>query len=218
MSLSLLFKDELNGFYRSKVMLVLWVGLPALSIFMYAIGASGEGIPVAVLSSVVVSTLGGALASAMLAISLITERERHVYDLFVIRPVRRREILFSKFLAVYLCIAIAGLLAIALGVLVDYALTGLSEGIDFSSLGESVVLVFSMMAVSCATGIFIGTISPSVLVGVILVLYGGNQLAALVVLPVLVWFSAVWFPPLAAGVISALILTLSVVVFNRKEL
>lgn len=218
MSLSLLFRDELNGFYRSKVMLVLWIGLPALSIFLYTVGASGQGIPVAILASVVVGSLGGALASAMLAISLISERERHVYDLFVIRPVKRRDILLSKFLAVYLCIAIAGILAITLGVIVDYSLTGLSGGIAFGSLGESLILVFSMMAVSCSAGILIGTVSPSVLVGVILVLYGGNQLAAIVVLPVLLLVSAAWFPPLAAGGISALILGLSVTVFNRREL
>jgi len=218
MSLSLLFKDELNGFYRSKVMLVLWIGLPALSILIYALEAGGQGVSVAILSSIVVSTLGGALASAMLAISLINERERHVYDLFVIRPVKRRNILFSKFLAVYLCIAIAGLLAIALGVVADFTLTGLSKAIDFGSLGESLVILFSMIAVSCSVGIFIGTVSPSVLVGVILVLYGGNQLAAIVVLPVLLLFSAAWFPPVMAAGITAVVLLASVIVFNRREI
>ena len=218
MSLSLLFKDELNGFYRSKVMLVLWIGLPALSILIYALEAGGQGVSVAILSSIVVSTLGGALASAMLAISLINERERHVYDLFVIRPVKRRNILFSKFLAVYLCIAIAGLLAIALGVVADFTLTGLSKAINFGSLGESLVILFSMMAVSCSVGILIGTVSPSVLVGVILVLYGGNQLAAIVVLPVLLLFSAAWFPPVVAAGITAVVLLASVIVFNRREI
>jgi len=218
MSLSLLFKDELNGFYRSKVMLVLWIGLPVLSVLIYALGAGGQGVSVAVLSSIVVSTLGGALASAMLAISLINERERHVYDLFVIRPVKRRDILFSKFLAVYLCIAIAGLLAIALGVVADFTLTGLSKAINFGSLGESLVILFSMMAVSCSVGILIGTVSPSVLVGVILVLYGGNQLAAIAVLPVLLLFSAAWFPPVVAAGITAVVLLASVIVFNRREI
>ena len=218
MSLSILFRDELNGFYRSKVMLFLWVGLPLLSIIIYLAGSSSQGMPVAILSSVVVGTIGGALASAMLAISLINERERRVYDLFLIRPVKRRDILFSKFLAVYLCIAIAGLLAIAVGVAADYLLTGLSKAIDFNSLGQSLVIVFSMMAVSCSVGILIGTISPSVLVGVILVLYGGNQLAALVILPALLLVNVAWFPPVMAGALSAFVLLASVVVFNRREL
>jgi len=218
MSLSILFRDELNGFYRSKVMLFLWVGLPLLSMIIYLAGSSSQGMPVAILSSVVVGTIGGALASAMLAISLINERERRVYDLFLIRPVKRRDILFSKFLAVYLCIAIAGLLAIAVGVAADYLLTGLSKAIDFNSLGQSLVIVFSMMAVSCSVGILIGTISPSVLVGVILVLYGGNQLAALVILPALLLVNVAWFPPVMAGALSAFVLLASVVVFNRREL
>jgi len=218
MSLSILFRDELNGFYRSKVMLVLWIGLPLLSIVMYVAESGSQDIPVAVLTSIVVGTIGGALASAMLAISLINERERRVYDLFLIRPVKRRNILFSKFLAVYVCIAIAGLLAIAVGVAADYLLTGLSKAIDFNSLGQSLVIVFSMMAVSCSVGILIGTISPSVLVGVILVLYGGNQLAALVILPALLLVNVAWFPPVMAGALSAFVLLASVVVFNRREL
>jgi ABC-2 type transport system permease protein len=218
MSLSILFRDELNGFYRSKVMLILWVGLPLLSIIIYLAGSNNQEMPVAILSSIVVGTIGGALASAMLAISLINERERRVYDLFLIRPVKRRDILFSKFLAVYLCIAIAGLLAIAVGVAADYLLTGLSKAIDFNGLGQSLVIVFSMMAVSCSVGILIGTVSPSVLVGVILVLYGGNQLAALVILPALLLVNAAWFPPVMAGALSAFVLLASVVVFNRREL
>ena len=32
MSLGLLFRDELKGFYKSKVMVTLWVGLPLLTL------------------------------------------------------------------------------------------------------------------------------------------------------------------------------------------
>jgi ABC-2 type transport system permease protein len=218
LSLSLLFRDELNGFYRSKVMLVLWVGMPALSVFIYLLSPDTGTIPVAVFTSFLVGSIGGTLSSAMLAVSIINERERHVFDLFVIRPVRRRNILLSKFLAVYLCVVVAGLLALALGVLVDQFVTGLSGGFDLSGFASSTIVLLSMLAVSCSAGILIGTVSPSVLVGVILVLYGGNQLSSVALLPVLLLEADMWFPLIPGVAISAALLTLSIIVFDRKQL
>jgi len=218
MSLSLLFRDELNGFYRSKVMLVLWAGMPVLSVILYLISPDTGDISISVFTSLLVGSIGGTLSAAMLAISIINERERHVYDLFVIRPVKRRNILLSKFAAVYLCVAIAGLLALALGVLIDQFVTGPSNGIDFAALGSSMVLVLSMLAIACSVGILIGIVSPSVLVGVILVLYGGNQLSAVALLPVLLLQSEAWFPLIPGVILSALLLGLSVLVFDRRQL
>lgn len=218
MSLSLLFRDELNGFYRSKVMLALWVGMPALSIFLYVLSPNTGTIPVAVFTSLLVGSIGGTLASAMLAVSIISERERHVYDLFVIRPVKRRDILLSKFLAVYGCVVVAGVIALGLGILADSIVTGLSRGIDFAGLESSMIILLSMLAVSCSVGILIGIVSPSVLVGVILVLYGGNQLSAVVLLPVLLLVTATWFPLIPGLAISAFLLVASIVVFDRRQL
>ena len=218
MSLSLLFRDELNGFYRSKVMLVLWVGMPALSIAVYVLSKNLGAIPIAAFTSLLVGSLGGTLSSAMLAVSIINERERHVYDLFLVRPVKRRDILLSKFLAVYGCVVVAGLLALALGVVADYFVTGLSRGIDFGGLESSIIILLSMLAVSCSVGILIGIVSPSVLVGVILVLYGGNQLSAVVILPVLLLVTEVWFPLIPGLTLSVLLLAVSIEVFNRRRL
>ncbi len=75
-----------------------------------------------------------------------------------------------------------------------------------------------MMAISCSVGILIGVFSPSVLVGVILVLYGGNQLSAIVILPVLLPSTERWFPLVPGAGISALLLTLSIILINRKQL
>ena len=76
--------------YRSKVMLALWVGLPGPSPSAGRCLAEYRLDPGRVFTSLLVGSIGGTLASAMLAVSIINERERHVYDLFVIRPVRRR--------------------------------------------------------------------------------------------------------------------------------
>ena len=218
MSLRILFRDELDGFYRSKVMLVLWVGLPVLSILLYLLSPDTGGIPFSVFVSLLVGSIGGTLSAAMLAVSIINERERHVYDLFVIRPVKRRDIVLSKFLAVYGCVIVAGVLAQGVGVWGDYYITGLTGGIDLGNLGSSMIVMVSMLAISCSVGVLIGMVSPSVLVGVILVLYGGNQLSAVAVIPVLVAKSEAWFPLVPGAVISALFLVGSVIIFNRRQL
>ncbi len=216
--MQILFRDELNGFYRSKVMLALWVGLPVLSIMLYLLSPNTGDIPASVFVSLLVGSIGGTLSSAMLAVSIINERERHVYDLFVIRPVKRRDIIMSKFIAVYGCVIIAGVLALGVGLLGDYSVNGLTGGIDLGGLGSSMILLLSMLAISCSVGILIGIVSPSVLVGVILVLYGGNQLAAVAILPVLVAGSEAWFPLLPGVAISAAFLIGSIFIFNRRQL
>jgi ABC-2 type transport system permease protein len=216
-SLALLFRDELNGFYRSNVMLALWVGMPALSVILYAANPQ-TGLPVAVFTSLLVGSIGGTLASAMLAVSIINERERHVFDLFVIRPVKRREILVSKFLAVYLCLIVAGLLALGMGIFADYAYTGLFQVISYQSLEGALILLVSMLAISCSAGILIGVVSPSVLVGVILVLYGGNQASAAAILPALLYESYSWFPLVPGAGVSAVLLVGAIVVFNARPL
>jgi hypothetical protein len=76
MNLALLFVDELRGFYKSKVMLFLWVGLPLIAILFrfVQVSTTGQAIPFTVISSLVVSSLAGTLASVMLAVSLINEK------------------------------------------------------------------------------------------------------------------------------------------------
>jgi ABC-2 type transport system permease protein len=218
MSLALLFRDELRGFYLSKVMLALWVGLPALSVALYLVSPHTGTIPVSVFTSLLVGSLGGTIAAAMLAVSIITERERHVYDLFVVRPVRRASLLLAKVFAVYLCVVVASLLALAVGLLADVTVTGLANGISYPALESALVVLVSMVAVSCSAGLFIGVVSPSVLVGVILVLYGGNQLAAVVVLPTLLYESNIWFPLLPGAAIAVALVAVAVRAFEALPL
>jgi len=218
MSLSILLKDELNGFYRSKVMLFLWVGLPALAVFLYGVSPNTGGLPLSSFAALLVASIGGVIAAAMLAVGIINERERHVYDLFVIRPVKRRNIVISKFLAVYACVVIAGFASIMLGVVVDYLNTDLPPAEVLESSLPGLVIIVSMMAISCSAGVLIGIFSPSVIVGVILVMYGANQLSAIVILPVLTASSGNYFPLLPAAAITAGLLFLAVLLFNRKQL
>ncbi|KXB04497.1 hypothetical protein AKJ50_02325 [candidate division MSBL1 archaeon SCGC-AAA382A13] len=218
MSLSLLFKDELQGFYKSKVMLILWIGLPAMTIILHLVRPGAEGIPLTALSALLVSSIGGTLASVMLAVSIINEKEKHVYDLFLVRPIKRRDILISKFLAVYVCITIASLLALICGLIIDFIwFEGVPKAVLTGTL-ESLGLRLSMMAISSSAGILIGVLAPSVLVGAILVIYGANQISIIPSLPTLTNMShQLLFTVLLGAVLSIFILGLSVLLFNKKQ-
>ena len=57
MQLGLLFVDELRGFYKSKVMIFLWIGLPVIALLFRFISAEGSGqtIPFTLISALIVS-------------------------------------------------------------------------------------------------------------------------------------------------------------------
>ncbi|TET90701.1 MAG: hypothetical protein E3J35_05270 [Methanomassiliicoccales archaeon] len=220
MSLSLLFKDELKGFYKSKVMISLWVGLPVVILLFHLVSPDTGPIPFSTLTAILLASLGGTLASVMITVSIVNEKNGHVYDLFLVRPVRRMDILVAKFFAVYICIAIAALLALAIGFAYDYLSMSGSPEMFLRPTLESFVISLSMLAVYSAVGVLIGVASPSVLVGVILIIFGGNQLSALpMVLPA--FLGPTHYVPLTlilGVVLTVILLTAAIVVFNRKKL
>jgi ABC-2 type transport system permease protein len=170
------------------------------------------------LSAVLVSSIGGTLASVMLAVSIINEKNRHVYELFLIRPVKRRNLIVAKFFAVYICIAVASFLAIVMGVGTDYFAGSGASGTVLKDTLQSVSVSLSMMAVSSATGVLIGVASPSVLVGAILVIYGGNQISAIPMIPTILNIGNASLFTASLGIaISTVLLILAVLIFNNKQ-
>jgi ABC-2 type transport system permease protein len=220
MNLALLFVDELRGFYKSKVMLFLWVGLPLIAILFrfVQVSTTGQAIPFTVISSLVVSSLAGTLASVMLAVSLINEKNRHVYELFLIRPIKRQDIILSKFFSVYVCVAIASFISVLTGIVTDYITTGSLSAIIFDNLGQSLAISLSMVSIACAAGVLIGVAAPTVLVGAILVIYGGNQISVIPLLPTLLNIpDAVLLTVVLAVVMTTMLLALAVILFERKQ-
>jgi ABC-2 type transport system permease protein len=219
MNFPLLLKDELRGFYKSKVMIFLWIGLPLMSILFQFWSASILQVSsFTLLSAVLVSSIGGTLASVMLAVSIINEKNRHVYELFLIRPVKRWNIIAAKFFAVYVCIAVASFLAIAMGVGTDYLVRGGASGTVLKDTLQSVAVSLSMMAISSAAGVLIGVASPSVLVGAILVIYGGNEVSAIPMIPTILNIANGSVFTVSLGIlISTVLLVLAALVFNKKQ-
>jgi len=220
MKTGLLFVDELRGFYKSKVMVFLWIGLPIIALLVRFISAgnSGQNISFTLISALVVSSIGGTLASVMLAVFIINEKNRHVYDLFLIRPLKRRDIILAKFFSVYTCVAIASFIAILAGILTDYITAGSLSTVVLSNTGQSLVTSLSMIAVSCAAGVLIGVASPSVLVGAILVIYGGNQISVIPLIPALFNIqNATIFTILLASAVASGLLFVAVSLFESKQ-
>ncbi len=220
MNLVLLYTDELRGFYKSKVMLFLWVGLPVLAVLFRFLQRGGEGqsMSFSVVSALVVSSVAGTLAAVMLAVSLINERNRHVYELFLVRPVKRRELLLAKGLAVYSCVAVACLVSVIVGLVADLVVGASLPGSILSALGQSLAISFSMLAVACSVGVLIGVASPSILVGAILVVYGGNQLSVVPLVPTLLNLPHPALLTLAlAAVVAIAFFWVAIVLFKRKQ-
>jgi len=219
MSLMLLFIDELKGYAKSRVMIVLWFGLPLLSFLIQFINPNElEGMPISFLVALVVSSIGGTLSVIMLSTTIVSEKNRHVYELFLIRPVRRSSLILAKFLAVYLCLVIAVSISLTIGLIID-AFTGDLIENYLNITFESLIIGISSMAITCSIGILFGVLVSSVPVAAILSVYLGSQLSSLIILPT-------FFIPgldtqmlaLTLGItLTTIIMGINIILFNRMQ-
>lgn len=220
MGLSILLKDELKGFYKSSIMIILWIGLPIVSFLLHFINFQEKvTYSFSIFFSTVVSSLGGTLASILLAVYIVHEKSKNVYALFLVRPIKRSNILLAKYFAVFICIAIAIIIAILLGIFIDYLKYGeLSDNIVYTTFETFFLSLFSI-SVACSTGILIGVVSPTVLVAVLIIVFLTSNLSALAIMIPLLITSV--HPLITAG-ISSLILTIffmiiSIIDFKKRQ-
>jgi ABC-type transport system involved in multi-copper enzyme maturation permease subunit len=219
MSFSLLFKDELIGFYKSKVMIFLWFGLSALAVLIHLSSSNDiDGMPLSVFTALLVSSISGLLSSVMLAVNIINEKDTRVYDLFLIRPIKRWYLLVSKFLAVYLCVSIACIIAISVGVLIDYSESQIFFESIMKNVADSFIMTLSIIGISSAFGILIGVVSSSIIVGVILVIFVGNYISVIPTLPLIFNISnPVVFVIIIGIILTTIFMTLAILFFNKKQ-
>ena len=219
MSLRLLLFDERRGYVKSKVMIVLWIGLPLLALLIQFINPGDyEGMPVSFLVSLVVSSIGGTLSAIMLSTSIVSEKNRHVYELFLIRPVRRSSLILAKYLAVYLCLVIAVSISLSVGLILDSIRGDLVDNFLKITI-ESLIVGVSSMSITCSIGIFFGVLVSSVPVAAILSVYLGSQLSSLILLPT---FYIEALNPVILGLslgvlLTSIILSVNIVLFNRRQ-
>ncbi len=215
----ILYTDELRGLARSRVMIALWVGLPLLTLLLKLIQPNTEGVPLLTFAAVLVGSIGGTLSAVLLSTTITGERNRHVYDLFLTRPVSRGTLLLAKFFAALTCLFVAALGSIGLALVVDAATGALVPGLA-GQLGESLLVSVAGMAVASAVGVLFGVLINSIAVSAILSVYLGNQLSAIIILPTV--FVEGLNVPLFAGLVGALVpailMIAAIAVFRRKSL
>jgi len=219
MSLSLLYRDELRGFYKSNVMIILWIGLPLLSVTAYvSLPNLDQQTSMALITASIISSVGGWLAAIMLAVHIIHEKSHHVYELFLIRPVHRSHIILSKFLAVFTCVVSATVIAMILSLVVDYFFIQQYSETLFTDTLESLIPGLSIIAMECAAGAFVGVLASSVLVGIILVVITHNISSLTIMLPIMWHFPHTAALSAAIGmVLSSVFLYLAVALFHRRQ-
>ncbi len=217
--LGLLYLDELKGYYKSKLMVVLWIGLPLISFLVQFLNPDLEGIPLTTFVAILVGAIGGTLSSVMLSTTITTERTQNVYDLFLIRPVKRWEIILAKYFAVLSCLLIAVFLSFTLGVIVDLVKFNTSISVLIEMNAESLILSLATISVACSIGVFFGILINSVAVSAVLSVYLGNQISGIILLPtVLISGIPVEIYSISVGIgISTIILVGSLLIFNKKS-
>lgn len=221
MSLSLLFIDEIRGFYKSKVMAVLWVGLPVITVIMHSIQPSAEGISFLFIVGLLVTSMGGLIGCVTIATSLSTELNYHVYDLFLIRPVKRASLLLAKFIAVVICILVALGFAFLAGFTLDVVTMGIPNEAILRDTMNSLSISIAAIIIACSLGILIGVVINSVAVSAIVAIYAGGQLSGIIALiPIILpnEISPYVFVVCMCAIVAPIILVAAISLFERKQL
>lgn len=224
-SFGILFWDEMRGFMKSKVMIALWIGLPIISILMhlYYPSYAFDVIPTSYYVALMISSVGGLLAVVTLSVQMVNEIGAKVYDLYLIRPVKRWHIIVTKYLAVFLSITVATLISVGIGMIIDVIkITDYSLNDFFIEVIKSIAISTAGISICCASGILIGMLLKSVALAAILSIYLGQQLSMVVLLPaVLLDFvspNGSLFFTLGVGIgLTIAIMGVGIIVFNKKQ-
>ncbi len=224
MSMQILFVDELRGFYKSKLMAILWIGMPVLAFIVHYLGGTeAAGIPMSYLTALLVSSISGTLGSVSLSTSITNEKNRRVYDLFLIRPVKRWEILAAKFIAVYICLILAVALSMLVGMTIDGLTLGSIPGILVTKTVESLCTCLAGTALACAIGTFFGIMMSSVPAAAILSVYLGNQITTISMIPSLIpgllpgGVNPLLISIPFGGVLAAIFVAIALIKFNKMQ-
>ena len=224
----LLVRDEWIGFAKSKVMLVLWIVLPAIAILGYLLlpaellaGGQSDGpkMSATAFMTFLMSSIAGTVSALMVAVDIVSEKNRKVYELYVIRPIRPQAIIWAKFIAVFSSVAVGCVASIVLGIGVDWIRGQPLSGAMFYDAARALVAMTSVIALSTTVGAFVGVISKSIVVAVILVLYGGQNLSILPMLPIYLGIlpNHFWLVMVFSGVLALLVLLGAGILFRRAQ-
>jgi ABC-2 type transport system permease protein len=221
-----LVRDELVGFAKSKVMLVLWILMPGLALLGFLLLRDrpmlqmGTGrMSAMVFMGLIESSIAGTIAALMVAIDIVNERNRGVYVLYVIRPIKREAIVWSKFIAVCACVVVACTIALSIGLVVD-AIEGraITGAVLYDGL-KSLMTMGHVIALACAGGVLCGVLARTVLIAVVLVIYVGQNFTIVPQLPLYlgVMKEQFWVMMAISSALVIVVVWLAGVVFRRSQ-
>ena len=221
----ILFKDELNGFAKSSVMIGMWIGMPLLGMLLYftmpkemLMGPGLKTMPMSALFGFILSSLAATLGGTMTAIEIVNEKNKKVYDMFVIRPIRRGALMTAKFFAVFLCVTVALAISLGLGLVIDFLRGVPISPLMLDGMLNSFLSSAGVIAVATAGGVLIGVASNSVLMAVMLVWFGSQNLTIIPALPGLIGFPEyTWIATLLTAILTAVLLFLASLIFRKME-
>lgn len=218
-ALRILFRDELIGFARSRVMIVMWIVLPLLAILAYLVFPRIPGMGATTFVSLLVSNFAGLIGAVMIGVDIVTERNRKVYELFAIRPIPREAIIWAKVGAVFACLLLTCAITVGIGVALD-ALRGQPPARrELISALEALATSAGVVAVSTAFGALFGVLFRTVLIVVLLVIYVGQNAAVLPLLPIWLGLPDLLWALLAASfALSAAVIAIAAYLFRRAEM
>jgi len=215
---------------KSKITIILFIVLPVLAVLMSILTGQLEDFPATYLTTIIATSIAGALGSIMLSTSITSEMNKNAYDLFLIRPVKRRNIIIAKYFAVYLCTIAAVWLSIVTGMIIDAFRQITIPQIFLDLLVDSILTVFFALAITCSFGALFGVLMKSVAGSAILSLYVGNQAGSILTLAiplisqlmVLEFGISLPFDPfilsMVIGTVTSIgILSLAILAFNKKQ-
>lgn len=180
---------------------------------------SPQDISTTMLTITVITALSGSLAAIMLSTAIANERVKGVYDLFLIRPVKKHEIVLAKYLSVMFCLIIAVSISLIVGITFDILSESSLDPFDLLEANiESLIVMVASMSISCTIGIVLGMSLDSVAGVGILSYYLGSQLSVIVTLPKLFIqnLNMILIAPLLGLSITVALLFISVLQFNKK--
>jgi ABC-type Na+ efflux pump permease subunit len=169
--------------------------------------------------ALLLSSLAGTVAAVMVAADIVGERNRNVYELFLIRPIRPEAIIWAKFVAVFGCVAIACTISLALGLGLDRAQGATVGSAELADAGRALVSLLGVVGLSAAVGVFFGVVSRSIVIAVVLVLYIGQNLAIIPMLPIYLGVlpEHFWIVMAITSVLVLVVLWGAALLFRRAE-
>ena len=214
-----IYADELVGFVRSRVIVVLAVGLPILITVLRLVQPDIEGMPFFVFTAIIMASIGGTLGAVLLSTSITSERARNVYDLFLVRPVARWQLVLAKYLAALTVLLATAIAALGTSLIADWLAGRVSTGLLEAAV-QPILLSLAGMAIACSAGVLLGVVVNSVAASAILAVYLGNQLSAVALLPTALvpgWPVLAFALP-AGLIVPTILLAIAILIFRRKTL